>query len=60
MQAMLALSASHLMTTSSIQLYSAVLSHRVQAVKGLNGAISKLPESKEDVDAILGTCWILT
>jgi hypothetical protein len=59
MQAMLGLAASHLMMTSTSQLTFPALSHRVQAMKGLNVALSKPPECAEESDAILATCWAL-
>jgi hypothetical protein len=60
MHAMLALSASHLLTTSTSQLRSESLSYRGLALKGLNNALSKPPECKEDADAMLATCWALS
>lgn len=60
MQAMLALSASHLMLTSTSPLASEALTYRIQAIKGLNTALSTPPTCKEDGDAILATCWALS
>lgn len=60
MQAMLALSASHLMLTSTSPLAPVALSYRILAIKGLNTALSTPPTCKEDGDAILATCWALS
>ena len=59
MQAMRGLAASHLMMTSTSKLTFPALSHRIQAMKGLNAALSKPPKSSEESDAILATCWAL-
>ena len=36
------------------------LAHRVQAVRGLNGAFSAAPRRREDGDALLATCYALS
>jgi hypothetical protein len=59
MQAMLGLAASHLMMTSTSELSSQALSHRIKAIRGLNKALSKPPKTSEESDAILAASWIL-
>jgi hypothetical protein len=56
---MLALSASHLMITSTSPIASEALTYRILAIKGLNTALSTPPTCKEEADAILATCWTL-
>jgi hypothetical protein len=57
---MLSLSAAHLTATSPSQLKTSALAYRGLAISGLNSAHSKPPTCKEDADAILATCWILS
>jgi hypothetical protein len=60
LQAMLSLSAAHLTATSPTPLTTTALAYRGLAISGVNSALSKPPTCKEDADAILATCWILT
>lgn len=36
------------------------LSHRVNAIRGLNSALSHQPQSQQDADALIATCYALT
>jgi hypothetical protein len=60
MKAMLALGASHLNLTVQDDLQSQALTHRVDAVKLLNKALSRLPMNKAEADARFAAFMILT
>jgi hypothetical protein len=59
MHAMLALAASDLATTSTPELASSAISHRLIAIKSLNKALSQGMHSFEESNAVLSTCYSL-
>jgi hypothetical protein len=60
MHAILGQAASHLTVTTDADYSSLALSHRLQAIKGFNEALSKTPRTGSDGDALLGACYALT
>jgi hypothetical protein len=60
MHAILGQAASHLTVTTEADYGSLALSHRLQAIKGLNEALSKTPRTGSDGDALLAACYALT
>ncbi|KAL3417070.1 C6 transcription factor [Phlyctema vagabunda] len=59
MHAMLALAASHLEKLTHCGLTSIAQSHRLAAIKGLNAALGKPMDHKEEADAAIGACYAL-
>lgn len=59
MHAMLALSASHLEKLAPNGLTKIAQSHRLEAFKGLNDALTKPPQTPEEGDAAIAACYAL-
>src|SRR5438045_5282167 len=60
MHALLALAASQLTSTSHTDYSLLAAAHRLRAIQGLNNAMSRMPQTADDGDALLAACYALT
>jgi hypothetical protein len=60
MHAILGFAASHLELLTGVDLKTTAMHHRVQAIKGSAAALSQTARSRDDGDALLASCYLLS